>query len=791
MYKSIGKKILGITLAVAMVIGGITIPPVTANAEGEFPEHFDLRDRGVVTPVKFQNPWAACWAFSGIAASEISILSEMGITNEEYKATHGGQNFDLSEKHLAWYAERPITAKTNPAQAGEGMFSKGSEDDPNFSYENGGLNLYISSLFATGVGPVFESLFPYQGAEGLTTVQYAEKYPDKARAAAVVWSKDYLFTEPFEDAYQHMHNYPTGDETTDKNTERWVNYLKKKGIMPDDQDLNAVTVDQLKEWVYQAYIDKNKSGDGNSEYSPLDDWTIPELSEQGYVNRDIYSGFTLRDANTLPEFTVKQNDKWQAVNWTGINAAKSELMKGHGISIGYKSDKAIPGEAETGKYINLDTWAQYTYEDNFPSHAVCIVGWDDNFSADNFNEGHRPPGDGAWIVKNSWGSDTDWYDNGTGATINKNTWGIKNDAGLNTGYFYLSYYDKSVENPETFAFDSDLSDTGGNMSVWSHDYMPSISSFGEDMGVRDTNLIKTANVFKNDTDVAQTLYSVSTKTSSPNASVNYSVYKLNNNATSPEDGELIGSKTATYDYIGFHRENLDGVIIIIPPGETIAIVAEESIIQDGQKLYELTVNAAPTKESLGEGETDYGVAVVNSGESFYYSNGKWADWSEAIPKVKEKDPELKKYELDNFSIKAYMVSTSEAMYRLYNPNTGEHIYTSDSGEKDYLSAIGWNYEGIGWNAPVSSDTPVYRLFNPFTSEHYYTTNEEEMFYLSVIGWNYEGIGWYSADNGMPIYRVFNPYNDGPGAHHYTADSGEVFALVIQGWNDEGIGWYGL
>jgi|GEM_PF-660378 len=133
----------------------------------------------------------------------------------------------------------------------------------------------------------------------------------------------------------------------------------------------------------------------------------------------------------------------------------------------------------------------------------------------------------------------------------------------------------------------------------------------------------------------------------------------------------------------------------------------------------------------------------------------------------------------------------DPMYRLYNPNTGEHFYTSNAGEKDYLSAIGWNFEGIGWNAPVSSDTPVYRLFNPFTSEHYYTTNEEEMFYLSVIGWNYEGIGWYSSDNGMPIYRVFNPYNDGPGAHHYTADSGEVFALVIQGWNDEGIGWYGL
>ncbi len=34
------------------------------------------------------------------------------------------------------------------------------------------------------------------------------------------------------------------------------------------------------------------------------------------------------------------------------------------------------------------------------------------------------------------------------------------------------------------------------------------------------------------------------------------------------------------------------------------------------------------------------------------------------------------------------------MYRLYNPNSGEHIYTSNAGERDYLDAVGWNYEGV-------------------------------------------------------------------------------------------------
>ena len=37
------------------------------------------------------------------------------------------------------------------------------------------------------------------------------------------------------------------------------------------------------------------------------------------------------------------------------------------------------------------------------NHAVVIIGWDDNYSKDNFNEAHRPSSNGAWIVKNSWG----------------------------------------------------------------------------------------------------------------------------------------------------------------------------------------------------------------------------------------------------------------------------------------------------------------------------------------------------------------------------------------------------
>ena len=38
-------------------------------------------------------------------------------------------------------------------------------------------------------------------------------------------------------------------------------------------------------------------------------------------------------------------------------------------------------------------------------HTVLIIGWDDNYSIENFNESQRPTENGAWIIKNSWGQE--------------------------------------------------------------------------------------------------------------------------------------------------------------------------------------------------------------------------------------------------------------------------------------------------------------------------------------------------------------------------------------------------
>ncbi|ALT67882.1 C1 family peptidase [Methanobrevibacter millerae] len=84
---------------------------------------------------------------------------------------------------------------------------------------------------------------------------------------------------------------------------------------------------------------------------------------------------------------------------------------------------------ENSKYYNETSAARYYNGTKGINHAVTLVGWDDNYPASNFL--NPPSGDGAWIIKNSWG--TEWGDE---------------------GYFYLSYYDTSfnTQNPQQYPY---------------------------------------------------------------------------------------------------------------------------------------------------------------------------------------------------------------------------------------------------------------------------------------------------------------------------------------------------
>ena len=150
------------------------------------------------------------------------------------------------------------------------------------------------------------------------------------------------------------------------------------------------------------------------------------------------------------------------------------------------------------------------------------------------------------------------------------------------------------------------------------------------------------------------------------------------------------------------------------------------------------------------------------------------------------------------------LTAANPMHRLYNPNSGEHFYTADVKEKEALVTLGWQDEGYGW---VAAKTPsddatkaakaVYRLYNPNAGDHHYTMNENEVKTLVAYGWKDEGTGWYSTvakgankgANDIEVYRQYNPFANGAGSHNYTTDKAENDYLVSLGWTPEGTAWY--
>ena len=122
---------------------------------------------------------------------------------------------------------------------------------------------------------------------------------------------------------------------------------------------------------------------------------------------------------------------------------------------------------------------------------------------------------------------------------------------------------------------------------------------------------------------------------------------------------------------------------------------------------------------------------------------------------------------------------------------GEHLFTIDQGEMDWLSSLPtWNNQGEAWKAPVSSSLAIYRCYNPNSGEHHYAAAGEAEWLVSQ-GWTQEKLAFYSDDNmGVPVYRLWNGLA-GVGSHYYTINEFEKDILVAGGWQFEGVNFYGV
>lgn len=112
---------------------------------------------------------------------------------------------------------------------------------------------------------------------------------------------------------------------------------------------------------------------------------------------------TVLDTFVFPQLSIKSTSEFSKDKISDlIKEMKTYIKKYGGITA-----TLATGGANKNKYINWSNNSLNNPENislNSLDHAVCIIGWDDNYSKDNFNTNYKPQNNGAWIVKNSWGN---------------------------------------------------------------------------------------------------------------------------------------------------------------------------------------------------------------------------------------------------------------------------------------------------------------------------------------------------------------------------------------------------
>ena len=90
------------------------------SSRATLPAQYDLRDQGLVTGVKFQNPWGNCWTFSALSALEGNVLLQYQNAGRTLPAA------DYSERHLSWFAFTPENGEGSYAVGVTGLYFRNS-----------------------------------------------------------------------------------------------------------------------------------------------------------------------------------------------------------------------------------------------------------------------------------------------------------------------------------------------------------------------------------------------------------------------------------------------------------------------------------------------------------------------------------------------------------------------------------------------------------------------------------------------------------------------------------------
>lgn len=497
----------------------------------------------------------------------------------------------------------------------------------------------------------------YNGKNYVTPVKN-QKYGDCwTFALAAAAENSYLFSNEL--------GVPAGEENNNVNfSEKYIAWYMYHGITKDDVIKGRVRASQVGEgfdissletnsstipyvlgspFVQSANfyasgfgpVDESQTVNGEKPYTYDDSssvkWQLPLNSEY----RSVPAGAYLKSSYILPDIVKDDAQGKYQFNEDGLNAIKHELSQGHGVCIAISV-------SHSG--LNTKNMAVYCAEDINPDHSVTVVGYDDDYPKENFTriseekeiENSTPPSNGALIIKNSWGASGE----------------------KDSGYFYLSYYDHTIQAPLSYSVYSKAQVGHDVQNIDQYDLMMT-RWYGHTEYTSET---KTANIFYAEEN--EFLFRIGYRTSQDKTEVKYEIYK-NVNEDDPTSGTLLESGVDHQLYAGFHTVDLKGEYTLLEGQSYSIVLTMKRLTEDGGK--EVYTEVFPYSTEFIEGVGVKG--IINKGESFLFTDGKWNDLTSVRDSLIERAckncsdeysankrlPELKLKDKDNFTVDNYSI----------------------------------------------------------------------------------------------------------------------------------------
>ena len=282
------------------------------------------------------------------------------------------------------------------------------------------------------------------------------------------------------------------------------------------------------------------------------DWANPEISESLRYASDV----RLTDTSF---FDAGAASYWEQPSEADLErAVKEEIAENGPVTAAFCSDRGMNYNWDHSSWYADRSQGAFTV-----NHYIAIVGWDDDFSRYNFNAYMRPDNDGAWLIKNSWGTDDG-----------------------EAGYYWISYEDDSLE------IEAALSGkpADSNEKIYDYDaagWLNSLSVDGSTTGYA-------ANAFASERD--ETLRSVQLCATGRNTAYTIEVYRGVADAGDPTSGELASTTSGTVKNPGYATVDL-AEPVALRAGDAFSVVVK---IENTSFAYPIAVETyTPDPESVG------------------------------------------------------------------------------------------------------------------------------------------------------------------------------------------------